>query len=51
MIGFFLIIIGVLLSIQAFDAVTTSPMPMFKILTDACDKDGGLVLTIRSPHR
>ncbi|KAL9049358.1 MAG: hypothetical protein Q9206_005566 [Seirophora lacunosa] len=56
-IGFFLII-GMLFSIQDFDAVRTSPMPISKILTDACGegtsnsrmmfafaRDGGI------PHR
>ncbi|KAI4094889.1 MAG: hypothetical protein LQ344_001934 [Seirophora lacunosa] len=44
-IGFFLII-GMLFSIQDFDAVRTSPMPISKILTDACGEGVGWVLMV-----
>ncbi|KAL8724489.1 MAG: hypothetical protein Q9166_007923 [cf. Caloplaca sp. 2 TL-2023] len=42
-IGFF-VIIGMLFSIQDFDAVRESPLPILRILTDACGQGGGLVL-------
>ena len=44
-IGFFLII-ALLFSIQDFHAVRTSPLPVLKILTDACGEGGGLVLMV-----
>ena len=44
-IGFFLII-ALLFSIQDFDTVRTSPLPVLKILTDACGEGGGLVLMV-----
>lgn len=44
-IGFFLII-ALLFSIQDFQAVRTSPLPVLKILTDACGEGGGLVLIV-----
>ncbi|KAL8850915.1 MAG: hypothetical protein Q9221_004115 [Calogaya cf. arnoldii] len=40
----FLVIIAMLFSIQDFDAVRTSPLPVLKIMTDACGRGGGLVL-------
>ena len=44
-IGFFLII-ALLFSIQDFEAVRTSPLPVLRILTDACGEGGGLVLMV-----
>lgn len=44
-IGFFLII-ALLFSIQDFNTVRTSPLPVLKILTDACGEGGGLVLMV-----
>ena len=44
-IGFFLII-ALLFSIQDFDVVRTSPLPVLRILTDACGEGGGLVLMV-----
>ena len=44
-IGFFLII-ALLFSIQDFSAVRSSPLPVLKILTDACGEGGGLVLMV-----
>lgn len=43
--GFF-VIVGFLLSIQDFDTVRMSPLPVLRILTDACGKVGGLVLMV-----
>lgn len=45
LIGFFLIV-ALLFSIQDFNAVRNSPLPVLKILTDACGEGGGLVLMI-----
>ena len=45
LIGFFLIV-AFLFSIQDFDAVRNSPLPVLKILTDACGEGGGLVLMV-----
>lgn len=45
LIGFFLII-ALLFSIQDFHAVRTSPLPVLKILMDACGEGGGLVLMV-----
>ncbi|KAL8899384.1 MAG: hypothetical protein Q9207_006229 [Kuettlingeria erythrocarpa] len=42
----FIVIIGLLFSIQDFDAVRQSPLPVLKILTDACGESGGLVLMV-----
>lgn len=44
-IGFFLII-ALLFSIQDYEAVRNSPLPVLKILTDACGQGGGLVLMV-----
>ena len=44
-IGFFLII-ALLFSIQDFNAVRTSPLPVLRTLTDACGEKGGLVLMV-----
>ena len=44
-IGFFLII-ALLFSIQDFETVRTYPLPVLKILEDACGKRGGLVLMV-----
>lgn len=44
-VGFFLII-ALLFSIQDFDKVRTSPLPVLRILTDACGTGGGLVLMV-----
>ncbi len=44
-IGFFLLV-ALLFSIQDFEAVRTSPLPVLKILTDACGEGGGLVLMV-----
>ncbi|KAL9018019.1 MAG: hypothetical protein Q9185_004688 [Variospora sp. 1 TL-2023] len=44
--GFFLII-GMLFSIEDFEAVRTSPLPVLKILTDACGEGGGLTSNSR----
>lgn len=44
-IGFF-VIVGLLFSIQDFDAVRKSPLPVLHILMDACGKGGGLVLMV-----
>lgn len=44
-LGFF-VIIGMLFSIQDFDTVRTSPLPILTILTDACGEGGGLVLMV-----
>ena len=44
-IGFFLLI-ALLFSIQDFDTVRSSPLPVLRILTDACGEGGGLVLMI-----
>ncbi len=44
-IGFFLII-ALLFSIQDFQTVRRSPLPVLKILTDACGTGGGLVLMV-----
>ncbi|KAI4168292.1 MAG: hypothetical protein LQ343_006529 [Gyalolechia ehrenbergii] len=48
--GFF-VIVGLLFSIQDFDAVRTSPLPVFRILTDACGKGGGLAGMVTSNSR
>lgn len=45
LIGFFLIM-ALLFSIQDFHAVRTSPLPVLKILIDACGEGGGLVLMV-----
>ena len=45
LIGFFLII-ALLFSIQDFVAVRNSPLPVLKILIDACGEGGGLVLMV-----
>ena len=45
LIGFFLIV-ALLFSIQDFDAVRNSPLPVLKILKDACGEGGGLVLMV-----
>lgn len=42
----FIVIIGLLFSIQDFDAVRQSPLPVLKILTDTCGQSGGLVLMV-----
>ncbi|KAL8839753.1 MAG: hypothetical protein Q9170_001624 [Blastenia crenularia] len=44
-IGFF-VIISLLFSIQDFDAVRQDPLPVLRILSDACGKGGGLVLMV-----
>lgn len=44
-IGFFLII-ALLFSIQDFQTVRQSPLPVLTILTDACGTGGGLVLMV-----
>ncbi|KAI4242014.1 MAG: hypothetical protein L6R40_004241 [Gallowayella cf. fulva] len=44
-IGFF-VIVAMLFSIQDFDAVRASPLPVLQILTDTCGKGGGLVLMV-----
>ena len=44
-IGFFLII-ALLFSIQDFTKVRNSPLPVLRILTDACGEGGGLVLMV-----
>ena len=44
-IGFFLMI-SLLFSIQDFEAVRKSPLPVLMILTDACGTGGGLVLMV-----
>ena len=44
-IGFFLLI-ALLFSIQDFEAVRTSSLPVLRILTDACGEGGGLVLMV-----
>lgn len=44
-IGFFLIT-ALLFSIQDFEVVQNSPLPVLQILTDACGKGGGLVLMV-----
>ncbi|KAK4694344.1 choline transport protein, partial [Lecanoromycetidae sp. Uapishka_2] len=43
--GFFLII-ALLFSIQDFETVRESPLPVLRILTDACGTGGGLVLMV-----
>ncbi|KAI4255290.1 MAG: hypothetical protein L6R42_006810 [Xanthoria sp. 1 TBL-2021] len=48
-LGFF-VIVAMLFSIQDFDTVRESPLPIFQILTDACGRGGGLVL-MAIPHR
>ena len=45
LIGFFLIV-ALLFSIQDFDVVRNSPLPVLRILTDACGEGGGLVLMV-----
>lgn len=45
LLGFF-VITGLLFSIQDFDAVRQSPLPVLKILTDSCGEGGGLVLMV-----
>ena len=45
LIGFSLIV-SLLFSIQDFNAVRNSPLPVLKILTDACGEGGGLVLMV-----
>ena len=45
LIGFSLIV-ALLFSIQDFNAVRNSPLPVLKILTDACGEGGGLVLMV-----
>ena len=45
MLGFF-VLVSLLFSIQDFESVRTSPLPVLKILTDSCGKSGGLVLMI-----
>ncbi|KAL8742294.1 MAG: hypothetical protein Q9184_008278 [Pyrenodesmia sp. 2 TL-2023] len=42
----FVVIIGLLFSIQDFDAVRQSPLPVLKILIDTCGQSGGLVLMV-----
>ncbi|KAL9598169.1 MAG: hypothetical protein Q9219_004666 [cf. Caloplaca sp. 3 TL-2023] len=44
-IGFF-VIVGLLFSIQDFETVRSSPLPVLQILTDACGQGGGLVLMV-----
>ena len=44
-IGFF-VIVGLLSSIQDFEAVRQSPLPVLQILIDSCGKGGGLVLMV-----
>ncbi|KAL9592935.1 MAG: hypothetical protein Q9179_006237 [Wetmoreana sp. 5 TL-2023] len=44
-LGFF-VILALLFSVQDFEAVRTSPLPVLKILTDACGEGGGLVLMV-----
>ena len=44
-IGFFLIV-ALLFSIQDFQAIKNSPLPVLHILTDACGEGGGLVLMV-----
>lgn len=44
-IGFF-VIIGLLFSIQDFEQVRQAPLPVFRILTDSCGRNGGLVLMV-----
>lgn len=44
-VGFF-ILLSLLFCIQDFEAVRTSPLPVLKILTDACGQSGGLVLMV-----
>ncbi|KAL9031750.1 MAG: hypothetical protein Q9196_000227 [Gyalolechia fulgens] len=43
--GFF-VIVGLLFSIQDFDTVRTSPLPVLRILTDACGEVVGLLLMV-----
>lgn len=42
----FVVIIGLLFTIQDFDAVRQSPLPVLKILIDTCGQSGGLVLMV-----
>jgi len=44
-IGFF-VIVAFLFSIQNFDVVRADPLPVLRILTDACGQSGGLVLMV-----
>ncbi|KAL8656051.1 MAG: hypothetical protein Q9226_002806 [Calogaya cf. arnoldii] len=42
----FLGVVAMLFSIQDFDTVRTSPLPVLTIMTDACGRGGGLVLMV-----
>ncbi|KAL9125035.1 MAG: hypothetical protein Q9217_005705 [Psora testacea] len=44
-LGFFLLV-SLLFSIGDFDAVRQDPLPVLKIMTDACGRTGGLVLMV-----
>ena len=44
-VGFFYLV-ALLFSISDFDAVRQDPFPVFKVMTDACGRTGGLVLMI-----
>ncbi|KAI4086715.1 MAG: hypothetical protein LQ339_009011 [Xanthoria mediterranea] len=44
-LGFF-VIVALLFSIQDFDTVRKSPLPVLQILTDACGHRGGVVLMV-----
>lgn len=45
LIGFF-VIVSLLFSIQDYQTVRESPLPVLRILTDSCGKGGGLVLMV-----
>ena len=42
----FLMLLALLFSVQDFDHVKNDPLPVLRILTDACGKNGGLVLMV-----
>ena len=44
-IGFFLLI-SLLFAIEDFEAVRTAPLPLLKVLTDSCGREGGIVLMV-----
>lgn len=43
--GFFLLI-SLLFAIQDFKSVATDPMPLLRVLTDSCGRQGGIVLMV-----
>ena len=44
-VGFFMLV-SLLVSIQNFEEVRNDPLPVLKIMTDACGKTGGLVMIV-----